>query len=177
MAIVLRMDVDCPVCGKTVDKQGLENHMRLTNGMGHGPPGEYPEADDEERRVVDAEEMVVEIPMEPHPDAEGADVAAHDEMSVQEALTLHAEMLFNPEAFGHVSGASHRELEERVGELRRENRELREAVGELTRVVREMARYQGVMREEVGKARGLTSSSDHDGSPLVELDNDRVILE
>lgn len=36
------MEEDCPVCGKTCDSQGLENHIRLTNGRGHGPAGSMP---------------------------------------------------------------------------------------------------------------------------------------
>lgn len=36
------MEEDCPVCGKTCDSQGLENHIRLTDGRGHGPAGSMP---------------------------------------------------------------------------------------------------------------------------------------
>lgn len=36
------MDVECPICGKPCDAQGVENHIRLTNGDGHGPAGRRP---------------------------------------------------------------------------------------------------------------------------------------
>lgn len=37
------MEKECPVCGKSCDIQGLENHIRLTNGRGHGPAGSMPD--------------------------------------------------------------------------------------------------------------------------------------
>lgn len=37
------MEEDCPVCGETFDRQGLANHIRLTNGRGHGPAGSMPD--------------------------------------------------------------------------------------------------------------------------------------
>ena len=37
------MDEECSVCGKICDSQGLANHIRLTNGRGHGPTGSMPD--------------------------------------------------------------------------------------------------------------------------------------
>jgi chromosome segregation ATPase len=117
-------------------------------------------------------------PSAPKTDVTDEEVAVETDMVEGSTLreALEAQVESDGQVYGNIYGEINR-LEEENEELKQEVRELREAVGELTRVVREMARHQGVMREEVGKARGLTSSSDHDGSPLVELDNDRVILE
>lgn len=46
------MEEDCPVCGKTCDTQGLENHIRLTDGRGHGPAGWMPDRPDSSNRTV-----------------------------------------------------------------------------------------------------------------------------
>lgn len=36
------MDVECPYCSATVDVTGLERHVRLFDGDGHGPHGTLP---------------------------------------------------------------------------------------------------------------------------------------
>jgi hypothetical protein len=155
------MEMERPVCGDKYDKQGLENHMRLTNGRGHGPSGEYPpDPDEEPKRSFDPEEYEIGVSL-----GEGEQV-----LSLEDAVKLSHDMLMDPESFGHVSHQSHRDLVDEVIELR-------EAVAELTRVVDGLARHQGIMRGEIGKARGITPKSDHDGSPLVDLDEDRVIRE
>lgn len=38
------MDGQCPHCGKETGM--LRNHIRLSSGKGHGPPGQYPSEDD-----------------------------------------------------------------------------------------------------------------------------------
>lgn len=36
------MDVECPYCSATVEVTGLESHVRLFDGDGHGPHGTVP---------------------------------------------------------------------------------------------------------------------------------------
>lgn len=151
------MQIECPVCEQKCDKQGLENHMRLTSGRGHGPAGEMPPDPGEDiERSFDPEEYEIAVAM-------GDDEHV---MSLEEAVKLAHEMLMSPESFGHVSDASHRELREGVEELRG-------AVVELTEAVECLASIQGEILVEVQS--GPLSSPDHDGSPTVRLDEEKVI--
>lgn len=39
------MEVECPYCSKRCDVQGLQNHVRLSDGNGHGEVGTVPDGD------------------------------------------------------------------------------------------------------------------------------------
>lgn len=135
------MKMECPVCGEKYDKQGLENHMRLTNGKGHGPAGEYPPEPGEEITRFDPSEYMV-------------DVSVGDEtreMSLQDAVELSHDMIMDPENFGLASGQQVRELEREIEGLQSEIEELRGLVSVL-------AGGQVHMMKAINDASGVTGS-------------------
>lgn len=90
--------MNCPICGKQCDAQGVSNHMRLTDGDGHGPCGQMPddhqdaEQDDRgDRGAANGGEVMVRDPV------------SQNEVPVDEAL----QMLFD-QLYGEVNALSRR---------------------------------------------------------------------
>lgn len=132
------MEMECPVCGERYDKQGLENHMRLTSGKGHGPSGEMPPEGGEQ-----AEESERPGPLEAEievPDATGSD---HVD-SLGDVVRLNRRMLTDPESFGIAGFQSMGDVEEDVEELETLVERQAAAIDELARVVEAFGRLHDV---------------------------------